>query len=203
MRRITRAIVGSVVGLSILGGTIGLAYAESPTPTPTTPPAAQSAPQPGPGYGLGPGWMMGGWAMGGPWSGGYSVPGALAELTGFTAQEIQAKRADGKSFVQIAAEKGVTEQQLLDKVLAARKDALAASVKAGRITQAQADSMLQYMESRIKADLEWTPTPGAPGVGPGFGPGMMGRGGCWGGFQNQPSVQPGRGPGAGMRFGRS
>lgn len=80
----------------------------------------------------------------------------LAKLLGMTPSDIQTERIQGKSMVQIAEEKGVTEEKLMEEALAARKAQIDQLVKDGKITQAQADYMLTQMETRMKANLERT-----------------------------------------------
>ena len=98
----------------------------------------------------------------------------VTDLLGLTADELRTLRSEGKSLVEIAATKGVSEDTLVAAILKAHQEALTAVVTAGRITQAQADLALENMELRIRAMVEST------GVGPfGMGP-VMGFGGCRG-----------------------
>ncbi|MGI5837637.1 MAG: hypothetical protein ACOX87_14255 [Chloroflexota bacterium] len=115
--------------------------------------AADPAPTPG-AWARGP---MAGAVCG--WGGGAgygSVNQALEKLTGLTSDEIIALREGGKSAVQIAHEKGVSEDDLLNEILAARKAALDEAVKDGRITQERADYMLQNMTERVKEGITRT-----------------------------------------------
>jgi lambda repressor-like predicted transcriptional regulator len=108
---------------------------------------------------------------------------AVAELLDMTQEEIQAERHAGKSLAQIAEEQGVSEETLINTILNAKKDVLAELVDEGKLTQSQADFMIQNMADRVKTMVERT------GVGPAFGqdgaPGMMGRG-MRGGRWNRP-----------------
>ena len=79
------------------------------------------------------------------WSGGWMNSTEVADLLGMTPAELLAARQSGKTVLEIAKEKGVTEQQLTDAMEKTRKDALDAAVKAGTLTQAQADAMLERM----------------------------------------------------------
>ncbi len=74
----------------------------------------------------------------------------VARYLGMTNQELYDQMAAGMSMVQIAAQKGITEQQLMDAMIAGRWAAYDQAVKAGRMTQAQADAMLQNMKSNLK-----------------------------------------------------
>lgn len=105
---------------------------------------------------------------------------AVAELLGMTEEEIRAERQAGKSLVQIAAVKKVSEDDLINAMLNAKKDTLANLVADSKLTQAQAELMIANMTARVKTMVE------REDVGPAFGQGgargMMGqgmRGGRW------------------------
>ena len=127
-----------------------------------------------------------------------AVATQVAKALGMTTQDLLAERSGGKSVFQIAAAKGVSEQQVLDAALAPYKDTLALRVKYGYITQEQADQLLQQEEQQLRSAFSATGTTGTQGSssGYGMGPGMMGgygpsggmlggdggRGGMMGGF---------------------
>ncbi len=137
-----------VVGLIAAFGVVSLVSAQGTTPT--TPPA------PGQGWGRGMrGGMMGADGQYGPMH--EAMQAALAEKLGMTVDELNAAHADGKTFWDLAAEKGLTVEDAQQAMLDARGAALDAMVKEGTITQEQAD----WMKSR--------------GAGR-----MGGRGGCMG-----------------------
>jgi hypothetical protein len=102
----------------------------------------------------------------------------VCKLLGLTAEQIQAQRHEGKSLVQIAATKGVSEQQLVEAILAARKAEIQARVTAGTLTQERANLMLQQMEQNVVRAVnrttigppEWA---GAKGAGQGASTGQM------------------------------
>jgi hypothetical protein len=156
-------LVGALVAL--VGGT---ALAAETTTPPV--PAAGACPFGAPG--------AGGMALGGrpEWAG---QPDEVATLLGMTEETIQAERQSGKSLAQIAAARNVTEDALVNAMLSAKKATLTKLVADGKLTQAQADLMIQNMTTRVKTMVERT------GVGPAFGQGgrgMMGqgmRGGRW------------------------
>lgn len=110
----------------------------------------------------------------------------VAKLTGLSAEEVQAKRAEGASFGAIADDAGVEAAAVVDGALEVRKQALADKVAAGAITQQQADEVLARMETRLTERVDST-TPctggggGGCGTGDGFGGGRSGRGGRAGG----------------------
>lgn len=74
-----------------------------------------------------------------------------AQLLGATLDEVKDAWASGKSFSQLATEKGITQAQLQQKTKDARlaqiKTQLAALVSNGIITQAQADKRLATMQA--------------------------------------------------------
>jgi hypothetical protein len=105
---------------------------------------------------------------------------AVAELLGMTEDDIQAQRLEGKSLVQMAAAKNVNEDALISAMLGARKDALAKLVADGKLTQAQAELMVENMTARVKTMVERTdagPAFSRGGTGMNMGRGM--RGGRW------------------------
>jgi len=75
-----------------------------------------------------------------------------AGLLGITADEMKSKWAEGKNLQQIAAEKGINQQQLHEKMKTVReaqeKEWLQTLVTQGKITQAQADARLQVMKEK-------------------------------------------------------
>ena len=118
---------------------------------------------------------------------GASLADVVARLTGQTAAQVYTQRAAGKSFADIASAKGVSADKVTADALAARKAALAAAVKTGTITRAQADTMLTRMQTRITQRVTDPAPAGCDGTGAGVGRGGMGRGaggaggGCGGG----------------------
>ncbi|HEX2981044.1 MAG TPA: hypothetical protein VHO48_12320 [Anaerolineaceae bacterium] len=78
-----------------------------------------------------------------------SIREDVAKHLAMTTPDLDNHLAAGKSMVQVAAEKGITEQQLMDAVMASRQTEYDQAVKAGYMTQAQADAMLQYLSSNL------------------------------------------------------
>lgn len=76
-----------------------------------------------------------------------------ANLLGVSVDEVKAAWASGKTLEQLASEKGISQTQLRAKIQAERvtemKARLQTLVDKGVITQAQADSRLQFMQSNI------------------------------------------------------
>ncbi len=122
------------------------------------------------GYGYGPGGMMNGYGRGGMMGGrrgefgdGYGfmheyMISAFANAVGLTVDQVNTDLQNGQTFTQIANAQGFTGDKLTQLVSQVRKDALAQAVKAGVITQSQADRMLQMMNNYTGL-----------GFGPGFG----------------------------------
>ncbi len=164
-----------------LGVGVTLAFAQGPT----QPPAP----------GFGPGWMHGGFSMNANWQN--QMQGGVAKALGMTLDELNAQLRAGKTIAQIAQSKNIDLQKLHDDVQAAHKALLQQAVKEGKLTQAQADAMLQRMDAMDKYfDANGGACPGLAGgaLGTAFaGRGMMGggfaRGGMMGGFWTAPTTK--------------
>lgn len=113
--------------------------------------------------------------------GGNSFLAVAADELGMTASELMEELGNGKSIAEIAQEKGVDTQAIVDAHQAKLAETLAGAVEDGRITQKQADWMLEQSQERITEQLEST----WEDCGPHRGPGRMwdgGRPGRPGGF---------------------
>jgi len=131
----------------------------------------------GKGFRPGPGHMKGGFGIG-------PLHDQAASLLGMSLTDLQAARQSGKSLAEIATDKGISRDTLVAGMVKAHKEALAARVADGTLTQAQADQTLASMKTRIEAMVD------VKGVGPAAGGrGGFGRGGKRG---------MGRGPGFGQ-----
>jgi len=121
---------------------------------------------------------------------GHRGPGSLdaaAKYLGLTVTELHTQLESGKTLAQIAKDKGKTVDGLKAAITADTKAKLDAAVKAGNLTQAQADDILKRMTDRLD-DLV-TGTGGGPGMGPdGDGDGFGHHG--FGGMQPG-GMQPG------------
>ncbi|MGB9885660.1 MAG: DUF2680 domain-containing protein [Moorellales bacterium] len=80
----------------------------------------------------------------------------IAEVLGMTPQELHQELQSGKTLEEIASAKGLTLDQLKEKVLAAKKAELQKLVEEGKLTQEQADRMLSRLE---QMDLGRCPLP--------------------------------------------
>jgi len=162
-------LITSIVLIAVAVVGVGVAFAQG-----TQPPT-------GPGYG-----MMG-------WMHDY-VEQALAAKLGLTEAQVEEQFAGGKTMVQIALDNGIKQEDVATFLNDVHKEAFANAVKAGVMTQAQADWMLQRMQNRGYGNANGTGCPMHGGQGGnGYGRGMMqngaGRGmmGGWGqGQQTNP-----------------
>ncbi|MBT9130664.1 MAG: hypothetical protein DDT40_00588 [candidate division WS2 bacterium] len=68
-----------------------------------------------------------------------------ATILGITVEELKKELNSGKTFLDLAKARGITEEQLRAKMLEFQKVRLQELVIAGRITQEQADQMLAAM----------------------------------------------------------
>ena len=148
-------VVGALAVVTLLGlFAVGAAFADGPTPTPT--PATP--------------W---GRAWGGIYNGYAVVSDAISSLLGMTPEQIYDARAAGKTLSDLAKSKGITDQQLIDAMLAGQRSVIEQAVQAGQLTQAQADWMLARMQAMAPYSVTNPFAPGAMGHGP-FGRGGRG-----------------------------
>jgi len=127
----------------------------------------------------------------------------VAKLTGLSTEDVAAKRAAGQSIAQIAESENVSSATVVDEALKVREQLLAEKVKAGEITQAQADQALAAMKTRLTTRVDSTAACGSGGgcgagggmgagrggMGAGRGAGGCGMGGCGVTAQTAPTVQ--------------
>jgi hypothetical protein len=74
---------------------------------------------------------------------------AAANYLGITEAQLHSELQGGKTLAQIAKDHGKTADGLVNSLVNAAKAKLDAAVKAGRLTQAQADQMLNDLRSRV------------------------------------------------------
>jgi uncharacterized membrane protein YgcG len=120
----------------------------------------------------------------------------VAKLTGSDVADVQTAREAGTSFADIAKDKGVSAETVVDEALKARKELLDAKVADGSITQEQADAALANMETRLTDRVTSTDARtggqggGRRGGGGGnCGTGGGGAGGCGGGACQSTATQ--------------
>ncbi len=104
--------------------------------------------------------------------GGASPIGVAAEKLEMTASELMAEIKEGKSIADVATEKGVDLQDITDAYTEQLGEALSQAVENGRITQEQADSMMEQAEKMVPEMLNNTWEGRGPGRFPGGFPGM-------------------------------
>ncbi|WP_269884890.1 hypothetical protein [Paenibacillus gyeongsangnamensis] len=103
----------------------------------------------------------------------------VATILGVDESAVMDAVKSGKTLAAFAAEKGVTEDVLLQKLTDTRTKAIDAAVTAGKLTQAQADKEKANLADRLKKEVEST----GFGKGPQGKPGEFGgrgHGGAWG-----------------------
>lgn len=179
-------VIGLVATIVVLLGVIAFgafAYARRPF-------AAQA---------FGPGWMMNGPAsttmMGGAGRGGvgmvggmgrgFGVNGAQNSLVAVAAKDLNltvtdllAQLQSGKSIADVAKDKNVSTDTIVNDFVAAHQAQLKTAVDAKQITQAEADATLALAKAHAQAQLTRTATAQAFGYGPFGGQNMpMQRGG--------------------------
>ena len=156
---------GAALVALLLAGLVGVSavFADEPTPEPEAPFGGR-----GGGRGMG---GFGGFMFGGPRGGQWTMFDTAAEALGLTPEEFFAELHAGKTLEEVAEAQGVEMEAVHDALEAAREEAMresiAQAVEDGRMSQEQADWMLEGLEQGF-----------APmGMGRGFGHGR-GRGGC-------------------------
>jgi hypothetical protein len=118
------------------------------------------------------------------------VATAVADLLGMSTEEIASERQAGKSLEDIATAKDVSKDDLISAMLEPRRAALDKAVDERRLTEAEAQAMLENMEARLServGDATLGPRgAGAGGAGAGCGMGVgngCGQPGVWGAAQ--------------------
>src|SRR2546421_11266960 len=97
-----------------------------------------------------------------------------ARALGMTAADLKTALGNGQSLAAVAMSKNVDVQKVIDALTQDATSRIDAAVKAGKITQAQADTARQNLATRITDFVNRTfPAKGRrPGWGPGGGPGV-------------------------------
>lgn len=102
-------------------------------------------------------WGMGGWGSTDPETTAQRFQEQMsrdATMLGIGVDEVKNAWAQGKTIKDIASEKGITDEQLREKMQAAReeemKQMLQILVEKGQITQDQADARLKVMQEKVQ-----------------------------------------------------
>lgn len=178
-------IIGAVVIVGMLGLlVVSAVFAQEPAPVPPQGHCAYG-PALGRGRGMGPGLMI----------------EAAADVLGMTPEEIYEARAEGQTLADLAAQQGVSTDELVAAIVAAHQEAIDQAIEDGRLTQEQAEWMLERAKQMAQFHVENSFGPGAMcgaqgGMG-GRGRAQSGiRGGIRGGMRG--SALGGRGAGCGF-----
>ena len=131
---------------------------------------------------------MGGGMGGGGGMGMIQSHDAAAKALGMTSDELYAAVQGGKSLADVAKDQEVSVATLVKAMVADAEADLAAAVKAGTMTQAQADTMKSSLTQRITDQVNGVRLGGGMGHGPGRGAGFAPSiGGTSGGSSSTPS----------------
>jgi hypothetical protein len=97
-----------------------------------------------------------------------SLVAVAADTLGMTQADLIAQLEGGKTIAQVAEERNVALNTIVDTFVATRQARMTEAVAAGRMTQAQADAMLATMRANVTAQLSQPWSPQGPGAGAGF-----------------------------------
>jgi hypothetical protein len=122
---------------------------------------------PGAGNGMGRRGGMGGMGgqMGGPQQ---SLIAIAAQQLGINQADLVTQLQGGKTITQVAGEKNVALDTIVNAFVGTRQARMAQAVAAGRMTQAQVDAMLATMRANVTARLSQPWSPQGPGIGTGY-----------------------------------
>jgi uncharacterized protein YidB (DUF937 family) len=90
---------------------------------------------------------------------------AAASYIGISEEQLRTELESGKTLAQVAQAHGKSADGLVDALVAAAKKHVDAAVAAGRLTQAQADQMLNDLRDRITSMVNSRPPDNAPRFG--------------------------------------
>ena len=122
---------------------------------------------PGAGNGSGRRGGMGG--MGGQTGGPQqSLVAVAAQQLGITQADLVTQLQGGKTIAQVASEKNVPLDTIVNAFGATRQARMVQAVAAGRMTQAEADAMLATLRANVTARLSQPWSPQGPGAGAGY-----------------------------------
>lgn len=140
-------LVGGIAGAVLLGPAIAAAQ------TPSTSPSASAR------AGTWPDHRMGGHLEA------VSDTSVAAKAIGITEADLITALNNGQTMAAVAKAHNVDPQAVIDALVADGKAELAAAVKAGTITQAQADAEQAEVVARVTAQVNGTFPMGGPGMG--------------------------------------
>ncbi|MEZ5204363.1 MAG: hypothetical protein R2701_08270 [Acidimicrobiales bacterium] len=96
---------------------------------------------------------------------------AAAEVLGLTLDDLRTALATSTSLADLAEQKGIDQQKVIDALVAGVKSHLDQAVADGKLTQAEADERLQGATERITKLVTEGFSAGGWGHGPGNGDG--------------------------------
>lgn len=97
-----------------------------------------------------------------------SLVAVAAEQLELTRTDLISELQSGQTIADVAAEKGVALDTIVEAFIAPRAEQLAAQVANGQLTQEQADVMLATMRANVTTRLSEDWSPQGPGLGQGF-----------------------------------
>ncbi len=108
---------------------------------------------------------------------------AISDLLGLTPEEIRTEREAGKTLAEIANEQGITDEALIEAIVAGQEEAIEQALAEGTITQEQADWLIAKAEAMAPFQISNPFAPGARrGMHRGYGmrgdPGRLGECPC-------------------------
>lgn len=162
--RLTVAIAGAIVaGAALVALAIGAGSAFAASPTPSTAPASTPAATSTPAASTGTGKVV----TGDPFNQHETVSdeSVVANVIGISVTELEADLAEGQTIAQIATAHNVAPQKVIDALVTDGLNELAAEVKAGTITQAQADAQKAAVTQRATDQVNGTFHGGPGGAG--------------------------------------
>jgi uncharacterized protein YidB (DUF937 family) len=102
----------------------------------------------------------------------FPLASVLHDYLGVTEEELRTARQEGKTLVQIAADKGISEDQLIEHIVSEHQKQLDQLLADGKITQEQADKMKEHFtKEQVKEMVNGTGGFLMKGKGEGFGAG--------------------------------
>lgn len=170
-KRLTLIALGAGLAVTVGVGAIGTTFAQDSS-------SGQAQTQP-----ADPGFMQRGGPGGmhrGSGPGGFAST-VVADTLGITEDELRTALQDGKSIADLASEKGVALDTIVNAIVADETTRLSQAVTDGKLTQEQADQRIADLKTNLPDMLSQTPP---ANLGPG-GPGGFERGSRIGGPGSQ------------------
>jgi hypothetical protein len=100
----------------------------------------------------------------------------VAHALGMSTDDLAAQLRTGKSIAQVASDKGVDVNTVINAIVTDKSAAIDAAVTAGKITKAEGDAQKADLEQHVTDMVNKTPPPGPPHGPKGFGPRDHGSG---------------------------